>query len=430
MSTNHANTSAVRTPALVRLLNLARDRRASPSRVITSTTNAITTNATISHNTSADTNSSSEETLLADLPLLAQRGASNTLNSRPIRPCTTHLNVSCDECGEMPIVGVRYKSNVQPNYDVCRHCLEENHQGSEHEFTALETYGAATTEPSTGRSVAVHSLYDLQELIENDPTVEDLAFYVGTITSPSLGQTVRRVLQNHPSIKSVHIHVFGTENATETITALAEGLQHNTSVLSVSWNILSNRGQRGLSDEASTALQNLMIHNKTIKYMFFQRQRGFGYSAVEGQDDGLVDKVFDALNKTHLHTVRFSGHALVSNDNKKKAWAAILSNPHLRRVKASFETTDYQLDLLQADKKHKWMERWTTHLDSTAQEEERWKVLKEVLDSEFVDKVPVLYHFLRNQPECLLQLQMDDEEYQEGAEEETVKMDYETTAWA
>jgi Zinc finger, ZZ type len=418
-TTNITANSPTRAPALVRLLHMARDRRLSPT---------TTTTSSNSHNNSTNERTTQEETLLNDLPLLPRdRGTTTTLNSRPIRPSTTHLNVSCDECGEMPIVGTRFKSNVQPNYDVCRHCLEENHLGNEHEFTALETYGAATTEPPTGRSVAVHSLYDLQELIENDPTVEDLAFYVGTLTSPSLGQTVRRVLSHHPSIKSVHIHIFGTENATETVTALAEGLQHNKSVLSVSWNILSNRGQRGLSEEATQALQNLMEHNTTIKYMFFQRQRGFGFSAVEAQDDALVNKIFDALKKTHLHTVRFSGHAPVSNENKKKAWAAMMSNPHLRRVKASFETTDYQLDLLQADKKHKWMERWT-HLD--AQEDERWNVLKEVLDSQFVDKVPVLYHFLRNQPECLLQWTENLENRDQDEDMNDVKMEYERTAWA
>lgn len=362
----------------------------------------------------------------------------NTSLSSPTRPLTTHLNVSCDECGEMPIIGTRFKSTTQPNYDVCRHCIEENHGSSLAEFVALETYGTATTEPSTGRSVAVHSLFDLQGLIEDDPTVEDLAFYVGTLTSPTLGQTVRTVLANHQSIKSVHIHVFGTENATETIQCLAEGLQHNKSVTSVSWNILSNRGQQGLAEEAAQSLQNLMIHNTTIKYMFFQRQRGFGY-AVEGHDDGLADKVFDALARTHLHTVRFSGHSAVGSANKKKAWAAILSNPHLRRIKATFDSPDYQLDLLQADKKHQWMQRWT-HLD--AQDDERWNVLKEVLDSNFVDKVPVLYHFLRNQPEALLGLEWPEEngETENVANEDTMavveeddseaSMECENTAWA
>ena len=94
-----------RAPALVRLLNLTRERRA---RLAGENAQLLTQRGT---NNSTGTS------------------VNNNNNGTPpttIRPSpTTHLNVSCDECGEMPIVGTRYKSTVQPNYDVCRHCLEE-----------------------------------------------------------------------------------------------------------------------------------------------------------------------------------------------------------------------------------------------------------------------------------------------------------------
>ncbi|CAB9511852.1 expressed unknown protein [Seminavis robusta] len=348
-------------------------------------------------------------------------------------PRQQHLNVSCDECGELPIVGTRFKSRVQPNYDVCQGCLDENHNGDTSGFEVLQVYRpsvAAIRSDTGGRSVAIHSLYDLEDTLL-DATVEDVAFYVGTrLTCPTLGATVRRVLRETKSLKSVHIHIFGTELSTETIVALAEGLQYNTSAQSVSWNLLWNRTDPPLDDAAAHALQTLMETNTTIQYMFVHRQRGFvgttttttsmDTTTTTQQDDPLANAIFAALAKTHLHTVRYSGTTLVSEHNKKRAWAAMIANPHLKRVKTKFVgehdvSSQEYLELLQADKKHDcWLQRWTgmTQLgaskEETKQSQQRWNVLKEVLDAkQQVDKVPVLYHLLRNQPECLLQVNLD-----------------------
>ena len=35
---------------------------------------------------------------------------------------TIHENVICDGCGANPIVGIRYKSSVLNDYDICQTC--------------------------------------------------------------------------------------------------------------------------------------------------------------------------------------------------------------------------------------------------------------------------------------------------------------------
>ena len=39
-----------------------------------------------------------------------------------VPPPTTHFHVKCDQCGMVPIVGVRYKCTVCPNFDLCETC--------------------------------------------------------------------------------------------------------------------------------------------------------------------------------------------------------------------------------------------------------------------------------------------------------------------
>lgn len=46
-----------------------------------------------------------------------------------------HPNVTCDGCGQFPLVGVRYKCNVCPNFDYCEACKNTNNHG--HGFMSI-----------------------------------------------------------------------------------------------------------------------------------------------------------------------------------------------------------------------------------------------------------------------------------------------------
>ena len=47
-----------------------------------------------------------------------------------------HPNVTCDGCGQFPLVGVRHKCSVCPNFDYCEGCMSRNDHG--HSFRSIQ----------------------------------------------------------------------------------------------------------------------------------------------------------------------------------------------------------------------------------------------------------------------------------------------------
>jgi len=43
-------------------------------------------------------------------------------DATPVKPKLIHANVTCDECGVKPIVGIRYKCAIRNDYDLCEAC--------------------------------------------------------------------------------------------------------------------------------------------------------------------------------------------------------------------------------------------------------------------------------------------------------------------
>eukprot|EP00742_Colponemidia_sp_Colp-10_P000850 GILJ01000923.1.p1 GENE.GILJ01000923.1~~GILJ01000923.1.p1 ORF type:complete len:671 (-),score=100.90 GILJ01000923.1:153-2165(-) len=52
-------------------------------------------------------------------------------------PVSVHNNVTCDGCGMLPIVGIRYKCAVCADYDLCEECEEKQVHDSLHPFLKL-----------------------------------------------------------------------------------------------------------------------------------------------------------------------------------------------------------------------------------------------------------------------------------------------------
>lgn len=212
--------------------------------------------------------------------------------------------------------------------------------------------------------------------------------------------TVRDALAKHPGLKCLHIYIRATVNIDETIVALAEGLKASQSVQSVSWSIGASTRRDPLGEVACQALRDLMEHNRIIRFMFVKRPFAYGISRLDVVEDNLCDYLFDGLvNNATLQTFRYVGCKPLADRIKNKAWYAMEFNPSIRRIEANFENSDCQLDILSADKKHNWMERWAA---SEADSETRLNVLKEVQTSQ-LDAVPALYHFIRNQPGFLIE---------------------------
>lgn len=53
----------------------------------------------------------------------------------------THVGVSCDGCGESPIIGVRYKCAVCKDFDYCANCEEK--LDHDHPFLKIKKAGGA-----------------------------------------------------------------------------------------------------------------------------------------------------------------------------------------------------------------------------------------------------------------------------------------------
>ena len=79
----------------------------------------------------------------------ASRGVPQDLNES-MYPEERHINVACDGCNMYPIIGVRYKCSVLPNFDFCENCEEtKNHP---HAFLKIKKAGQAPR--------AIHTTYE------------------------------------------------------------------------------------------------------------------------------------------------------------------------------------------------------------------------------------------------------------------------------
>jgi len=301
-------------------------------------------------------------------------------------------------------VGVRYKSLLRRNYDVCHRCLLENHGGPSNidgKFVAFDKRvslsDTRSLEPDQGgRSITVYSLEHLAQALENDPSISDITFYAGSQTHPAIREAATLALANHAGMTCFHVYIRGNVEIGENIEAVAAGLRDNKAVTSVSWSIAASDTLRRLSDRSCRAMQQLMETNKTIRYMFVRRPRGFfGSTRYDAVEDNLANYLFEGLKKANLLTFRYVGHSPVSDVAKAKACFAMENNPTIRRIEVKFENDDIQLDILTLTKKQKWMKRWAEVEETCCSD--RLNVLQEIQNSN-LDTVPALYHILRSHP--------------------------------
>jgi zinc finger-containing ubiquitin peptidase 1 len=85
-------------------------------------------------------------------------GQQNGNNSEEV-----HLNVECDSCGIKPIVGLRYKSRVLPNYDLCAKCHQN--QGGDDGPVAPFQRMMATGMRNTGGGICDYADDSKQQLL-------------------------------------------------------------------------------------------------------------------------------------------------------------------------------------------------------------------------------------------------------------------------
>jgi hypothetical protein len=337
-------------------------------------------------------------------------------------PTTTraeHWNAICDECGVAPIVGTRYKSTRHPNYDICEDCLKDNHDGFADCFVPLTRVTnlneARLFEPPGKRSISLYGIGGVASILNNDPTVVDVTLHMTQGTLQSECDAIAESFAQNTSLRSCHFTLaynrkYDNINALE---ALVKGIIASSSIEIVSWTI---NGGADMSDAAVQVFCDLIEHSKSVRYMSIKLSRRFippprrdggqGLVQLLGlEDDSVATRFLSALANSSLDTFRFEkmdpfGEKCpgLSDESKILAWEAMKTNPNLKRIKADFKNKDYMLDLLIADKKNRWMERWAgDHVTNLG----RLAVIDEICESD-LDEVPAFYHYIRSQPMLLL----------------------------
>eukprot|EP01040_Poterioochromonas_malhamensis_P012409 gene12409-13569_t len=72
-------------------------------------------------------------------------------DAAPVKPKLVHVNITCDECGVKPIVGIRYKCAIRNDFDLCEAC----------EAKRIQPYPMIKiVEPSQAPQVLIYGLAD------------------------------------------------------------------------------------------------------------------------------------------------------------------------------------------------------------------------------------------------------------------------------
>ncbi|CAB9524380.1 ubiquitin-associated (UBA) TS-N domain-containing protein octicosapeptide Phox Bemp1 (PB1) domain-containing protein [Seminavis robusta] len=345
-------------------------------------------------------------------------------------PALFHKDVECNECGEHPILGTRYRSTRRHNYDICQLCFQEHHNGDAGDFAVFDKRAATPEElcgicPRQGRAVVANSIEELTERLsqrqqpqqeedEAESPAEDIELYLNlnrfsTFPDATIIRLRLAMVQNK-TVKSLRIFLRGTFNLNRAMQVLAEALVLNKSIRYLAVSVCASRRQ-GRADGAAQALQTLLTTNRTIRFFHFKTVSRFGLHGADGEglgQDLVADYLFSALATTTLCRFLYrGGHCNVSNCNRQRACEAMKSNPHLRRIEATFddhdddEGEDFQLALLTGIKNRQWMDRW---IGEAATKQDRVNVLEEILQrSQLADKTSAMYHFLRCHPRLLLE---------------------------
>ncbi|CAB9501378.1 expressed unknown protein [Seminavis robusta] len=214
-------------------------------------------------------------------------------------------------------------------------------------------------------------------------------------------------LATRASLLTIRISIFQGE--TETIRAICEALKTSVCLQCVGLTLRADDNDVSLA--ARKSLQNLIENCGAIQHLTI----GMTYSVFRSiaapprpTTDYLESFLFDGLINTKLATFAYWGPNVVRVQNKEKAWRAMEQNNNLKRIVAEFGDyrTDSHLPLLEANKCCGWIKEWTSTSTANGRPQQHGSILQQVLDfptlSNFPDKLPLLYHFLRERPDVPL----------------------------
>ena len=331
-----------------------------------------------------------------------------------------HHSVSCDECGQQNLTGIRYKSNRIIDYDICEECYEENHKN-------LSLAGAFTVIREETTIVDDEDLFEnpeslqvdhftwngLSEELRSKPRVQNMDLTVVFSErefSENEYKDAAKAIKTSSSLKSfyfdMHIRsglapIFQERNMAA-VTTIINACTSNTSIVTLSIGL-----NFALAMPLMEPLCGLLRKNKNLKYVFVRdRPRRLNFITLqneEGHQERAIAAAIDlfrALVDSSVHSFVCMTRYKLGEECREAALHAMRTNPSLKRIKADIQRneSDDELDQLVREKKQHWMRDWN---DLEATNESRVMILDEVLNCKQVedeDQVAALFHFIRGNP--------------------------------
>jgi len=325
------------------------------------------------------------------------------------------MGISCDECGVRPLIGVRYKSKLMFDFDICETCMEDN-ASEKHNYAAIEkpirSQEANALGPELDNRIRFSSYRDAADQIgaNNENYVTAVLTSLRPSRHPSNNDTttsgaitthdLQSALASNTYLRNIHIHMCGGNRA-KAIADMAQGLAANTFIERVTWLI----SKQDHTVAAARAIRNMMETNVGIQSLLLKRTCNSPSTVGNKPDpteDAFVETIFKGLERNRTITkFRLDGYHVLSENSQDLILGAIAKNPSIQRAYVEFhhEKNNARLELLLANNREKWTDRVT---DTRTARKDRVKVLLEALQYPTVEPVSTAYHLLRRCPDLAL----------------------------
>ena len=324
-----------------------------------------------------------------------------------------HANITCDECGACPLLGIRYKATHIYDYDVCESCMKEFDDKIERDkYVAIEKPVASAVAhalgPERDSGIRSSSFRDAAEKIGSNEETE-YAFLQLWGTGPGLFEAqpenddrekLLAALASNTHLRVIHIHMCFSFSGSfgSSIADLARGLMLNKSIKRVFW-CISKADRLEMSEKTLSALREMIQKNTTIEALYLKRTCGKSRTAdgIDPAEDSFAAAILDALKQNKcIKKFRLDTYYGLSEKNKDTILEIVAENPSIERVHVEFEAKDSRLELLLACKREKWMEQFG---DVSASRKDRLEVLLDARNYTSVEPTAAVYQVLRGSPE-------------------------------
>jgi len=329
-----------------------------------------------------------------------------------IRPAK-HKGIICDECGAMPIVGIRYVATHLYEYDVCGNCLQENHEDDQDRFVAFDQpMGPSARDMCLVPDTKVTAFLARVAASKLEDNIESRCLCFSPIQRQNdihdhvAGEALKSALKKHTKVDIVHAHMCHSDAARPAIIDLLDGIASNSSVKRVFLHI-SQANQEDLA--LAEALCGMIRESQSLECLLINRTCNQQYrTAMElprENHDLFARKIFDGLRgNTRLKIFRLRSYTVLSKTTKNHLLDIIQNdNQTIKRVYADFDTAGEkvdtrQLDLLLACNRKKWVDRVAEIQKGKRQ---RLEVLQEALSAGGSELEPVstAFHLLKTSPD-------------------------------